>query len=73
MSTQQTSDGKGGWGDLRSVNRLSLFDREICVGRDLNAPISRRYGLGPTGTGGRLENPGDGPEADGRNQHRSGN
>ena len=59
--------------EARSVNRLYLLDREICVGQDQNDAISRCYGLGPAGTGGRLENPGDGPEADGRDQHRSGN
>ena len=43
--------------EARSVNRLYLLAREICVGRDLNDAINRRYSLGPTGTGGRLENP----------------
>jgi hypothetical protein len=54
-----------GWSDLRLVDRLYHSAREIYVGLDLNDPISRRYGLGPTGIGGRFDNPSDGPEADG--------
>jgi hypothetical protein len=58
-----------GWGiEARSVDGLYLFAREICVGQDLNDAIGRRYSLGPTGTGGRLDNARDAPQNHGRDQ-----
>jgi len=52
------------------VDRLYHSARKICGGLDLNDAISWRYGLGPTETSSRFNNPGDGPEADGQTQHR---
>ena len=52
------------------VDRLYQSARKICGGLDLNDAISRGYGLGLTETGGRFNNSGDGPEANGQTQHR---